>query len=110
MVVNTLFATIVKFNNELSHPNTNAQHRLVRVSGWGFERWMLKAYCGMNAAGHIGKPSAIPDYMIEALFHGHPLPMDLGLYMAGQVGDLLQIGKTLQLRPARRPDTGEPCA
>jgi hypothetical protein len=101
---------VLRFNRELEHPRPAEPHRVERASGWEFERWMLKAYCGLNSAGHIGAPWPMPDYIIDAVFNGTPLPMDLGLYMGGEVGDLVHVGKTIQLRPIRRRDTGEPCS
>jgi hypothetical protein len=105
-----VFKTIVKLDCEAAHGNRRVPHRVVRVSGWDFERWLIKVYCGINAASHLGKTWTVPDYLIESLFHRSPLPLDLGLYVEGSVGDLVTIGRTFQLRPIYRPDTGEPCA
>jgi hypothetical protein len=108
-VAKVVFKTIVKLDYEAAHGNKKVPHRAVRASGWDFERWLIKVYCGINAAGHLGKTWPVADYLLEALFNRTPLPLDLGLYMGGNVGDLVTIGKTLQLRPLSRPDTGEPC-
>jgi hypothetical protein len=101
--------TLLKFDRETVRGGSNPMNGGVRVSGWDFERWVVKIYCGVNAAGHIGQPWPIPDYLLQTLFNGARLPMDLGLYIEGQVGDLVNVGKTVQLQPLRRPDTGEPC-
>ena len=102
-----VFDALLDFDAELSPPVNSPLHRIVRVNGWAFERWFLKVYCGMHAAGHLKEPGTIPDYIIESLFHDTPLPLDLGLYMAGQVGQLVNIRTTLGIQLGVRPDNGD---
>jgi hypothetical protein len=83
---------------------------VVKVSGWDFEHWVLKLYCGMYAANFFTQPGTIPDYVLHALFRSQRLPMDLGLYMSGDVGDTLTVGPRLRVMTLARPDNGEACA
>jgi hypothetical protein len=102
-----VFDALLDFDAELSPRATSPAHRSVRVSGWEFERWFLKVYCGMHAAGHLKEPGVIPEYVIESLFNDTPLPMDLGLYMAGHIGQLVKIATTLGIQLGVRPDNGD---
>ncbi|MGH7270575.1 MAG: hypothetical protein ACREJ3_09105 [Polyangiaceae bacterium] len=102
-----MFEALLDFDADLRPPASPPQHRVVRVSGWAFERWFLKVSCGMHAAGHLKEPGSVPDYIIESLFHDAPLPMDLGLYMAGQLGQLVSVATMLRIQLGVRPDNGD---
>lgn len=105
-----VFKAILDFNAELSLPVPVPPHCEVTVSGWDFERWVLKLYCGMHAAGHLRDAGPIPGYVIDSVFNRQRLPMDLGLYLEGNLGDLVTVGNTLAIRPLSRPDNGETVA
>jgi hypothetical protein len=85
------------------------KHLLVRVSGWDFERWFVKAFCGLHAAGHLGDQPELPDYLIESLFLRKPLPHDFGLYFGAVLDEVLWMSKSLVFTTLFRPDTREAC-
>ena len=94
----------------LRPPRPNELVRFFRISsGLDIERWMIKVYCGMVAAGRIrgisGKivqRSAVPLVFFDALVGVNDLPSPLGLYyhaFTGQTRNLdpmISIG-TVQL-------------
>jgi hypothetical protein len=110
-VAKRVFDALVDFEVEMRAPSGRfPNHRTVRVSGWDFERWFVKAYCGMNAARVVKDSGSIPDYMIDSLFRRQHLPLDLGLYFGEPLGATLWVGsKTLGFVTGVRPDTGEVC-
>jgi len=55
-VAKRVFEALLDFDADLRPPASPPQHRVVRVSGWAFERWFLKVFCGMHAAGHLKEP------------------------------------------------------
>jgi hypothetical protein len=68
-------------------------------SGLDIERWMIKAYCGLVAAGKIRSScgqilqrSALPSYLLDALLGNCSLPIPLGLYQNTFVGQTLKLG------------------
>jgi len=68
-------------------------------SGLDIERWMIKVYCGLVAAGKIRSSSgqvlqrsALPSYLLDALLGNCPLPSPLGLYQHTFVGQTLKLG------------------
>jgi hypothetical protein len=86
-----------------------SKHLLVRVSGWDFERWFVKAFCGLHAAGHLGDQPELPDYLIDSLFRRKPLPLDFGLYFGAAQGETVWTSKSLVFTALFRPDTREAC-
>lgn len=68
-------------------------------SGLDIERWMIKVYCGLVAAGKIRgssgqilQRSALPSYLLDALLGNCSLPSPLGLYQNTFVGQTLKLG------------------
>lgn len=68
-------------------------------SGLDIERWMIKVYCGLVAAGKIRSSSgqilqrsALSSYLLDALVGNCPLPSPLGLYQNTFVGQTLKLG------------------
>lgn len=76
----------------------NERHQnLHLVSGVDFERWMIKVYCGLVAAGKIksasGKPigkNDVPEVFYQSLIAPVILPSPLGLYMHSYAGQQRQ--------------------
>jgi hypothetical protein len=83
------------------------KHLLVRVSGWDFERWFVKAFCGMHAAGHLGDQPELPGYLIDSLFRRKSLPLDFGLYFGAALGETVWMSKSVVFTTPFRPDTRE---
>ena len=68
-------------------------------SGIDIERWMVKVYCGLVAAGKIRSAtgrvlprSNIPSRLLDALLGINCLPSPLGLYYHTYVGQTRQLG------------------
>jgi hypothetical protein len=68
-------------------------------SGIDIERWMIKVYCGLVAAGKIRgssgqilQRSALPPCLLDALLGNCSLPSPLGLYQNTFVGQTLKLG------------------
>jgi len=69
------------------------------VSGIDMERWMIKVFCGLVAAGKIRsvsgrivQPSSLPHELLEALMGATLLEPPLGLYMHSYVGQIRKSG------------------
>jgi hypothetical protein len=76
--------------------NVNSFHV---VSGIDMERWMVKVFCGLVAAGKIRsasgrteQTSCLPHELLEALVGGSSLKPPLGLYMHTFVGQIRRSG------------------
>jgi len=78
------------------------------VSGIDMERWMIKVFCGLVAAGKIRgvggrvvQPDSLPHVLLEALMGTTLLQPPLGLYMHTFVGQIRTSGRisfgTIQL-------------
>jgi hypothetical protein len=71
-----------------------ARHKSLHIaSGLDIERWLIKVYCGLAAAGKIrtvgGRvidQSEIPTCLLETLIRSTELPAPLGLYMHAYPG------------------------
>jgi hypothetical protein len=68
-------------------------------SGLDFERWMIKVFCGLVAAGKIRGSSGqtlqlgdLPSCLLDALLGSTSLPSPLGLYQNTFVGQTLNLG------------------
>jgi len=68
-------------------------------SGLDIERWMIKVYCGLVAAGKIRSSSgqilqrsALPSHLLDALLGNCSMPSPLGLYQNTFVGQTLKLG------------------
>jgi hypothetical protein len=84
-------------------------HLHVRASGWDFERWFVKVFCGLHAAGYLGEQPELPDYLINFLFRRKPLPNDFGLYFGAAQGATVWMEKSLSFATLFRPDTRDGC-
>lgn len=69
------------------------------VSGIDMERWMIKVFCGLVAAGKIRsasggliQPRSLPHVLLEALMGATLLKPPLGLYMHTFVGQIRKSG------------------
>jgi len=69
------------------------------VSGIDIERWMIKVFCGLVAAGKIRsasgrlvEPGSLPQILLEALMGRTLLEAPLGLYMHTFVGQIRKSG------------------
>lgn len=67
-------------------------------SGIDIERWMIKVYCGLVAAGKIREDtgnvlnkSSLSMDLFDALLGHHPLPAPLGLYHHSYVGQTRRL-------------------
>jgi hypothetical protein len=68
-------------------------------SGLDIERWMIKVFCGLVAAGKIRGSSGqtlqlgdLPSCLLDALLGSTSLPSPLGLYQNTFVGQTLNLG------------------
>ncbi len=68
-------------------------------SGLDIERWMIKVFCGLVAAGRIRGSSGqtlqlsdLPSCLLDALLGNTSLPSPLGLYQNTFVGQTLNLG------------------
>ena len=69
------------------------------VSGIDMERWMIKVFCGLvaagkirSASGRIVQPSSLPHELLEALMGATLLEPPIGLYMHSYVGQIRKSG------------------
>jgi hypothetical protein len=93
----TIEATVKDLAQVASSPK--ALRSFCLSSGTDIERWMIKVYCGLVAAGKIRSKtgrilarSSLPQYMFEALLGHSCLPSPLGLYHHSYVGQKRRLG------------------
>jgi len=95
------FSTIEAAVKDLTQvaSSTKALKSFHLSSGVDIERWMIKAYCGLVAAGKIrgmsGRildRSSLPPYLFDALLGHSSLPSPLGLYHHSYVGQKRRLG------------------
>ena len=92
----TIEATTKNMTEIASSPKTLKSLHL--SSGIDIERWMIKVYCGLVAAGKISSKtgrilerSTLPPHLFDALLGNGSLPSPLGLYHHSYVGQKRQL-------------------
>jgi hypothetical protein len=107
--VGLAFATIKAFGRDVAKIANGEVQSFHISSGLDVERWMIKVYCGLVAAGKIKSWSgqalertSLPRPLLECLIGCHPAPAKpLGLYMNTFVGQERKTGglsfSTIQL-------------
>lgn len=74
---------------------------------------MVKVYCGAHVGGvfaHGGTklpPASVDRYLLDTLLLGTPLPLSLGLYFCGQLGDEVRLLSAVAFRPGISPVTNQ---
>jgi hypothetical protein len=107
--VGLAFGRIEEFTKDILRIHTKAYkaNSFHIASGLDIERWMIKVFCGLLAAGKIrgisGKIAqleSVPRVLLETLMSSTTLESPLGLYMHSFVGQIRKTGLsfgTLQL-------------
>ena len=110
-LVGDVFRTLKNFDAQLAKTAGGPAYEKLSISGPDFERWLVKVYCGMHYGGQLrldeGQRTSVPQYLLDNLFKGTPLPMDLGFYFGAPLGTQIATFNGTRVTTAVIPGTRE---